>query len=268
MFDNLKTNRSSLQEATRLGIFKNGKYRNILKFDDFYTIDQAIQMGYIIGKRVDMNEIEEYFNKSLQVPPSKPTRGIFVEQTTPSPKLIKESFSFSNDLERQAILDRSSHVADGRQNSFGRIEFVKDIKTGRLLSLDEALTNKIINFERGFFKNTLTGNLVDIASAVDAGFIVLDYRSKNTFKKNSNRSRSLSQSSRKTVMPRSMELNDENIIKVGRQFVITAVLDTANKVYYKACFIFKCRVLGCFFLVIVDFYRKFLTEISVSNICF
>ena len=209
-------------------------------------------MGYIIGKRVDMNEIEEYFNKSLQVPPSKPTRGIFVEQTTPSPKLIKESFSFSNDLERQAILDRSSHVADGRQNSFGRIEFVKDIKTGRLLSLDEALT----------------GNLVDIASAVDAGFIVLDYRSKNTFKKNSNRSRSLSQSSRKTVMPRNMELNDENIIKVGRQFVITAVLDTANKVYYKACFIFKCRVLGCFFLVIVDFYRKFLTEISVSNICF
>lgn len=225
VLDAHKTNRCSLQDSTRFGIFKNGMYRNILKGGEYYTIDQAIQMGFIIGKKVDLNQIEDCFNRSLQVPPSKPTRGIFVDKT-PSPRSMKGSSSLSNHLDRQTTPESPPARPP---NSFGRIEHVKDAKSGRFLSLEDALANKIINFERGFYLNTLTGNSIDIASAVDAGFIVLDYHGQSSVKKN--RSRSLSQGSRKTVMPRNAELNDDNIIKVGRQFVITAVLDTVNKVY-------------------------------------
>lgn len=109
---------------------------------------------------------------------------------------------------------------------------IKDCKSGRYLSLEDATQANIINLNRGLFVNTLTGNTHDIPGAIDAGFIILDYQKTNFVNKfnSMNRSRSLSQSSRKIPMPKGIELNESNIIKVGRQFVITAVLDTANKV--------------------------------------
>lgn len=256
VIDAQKINRCSLQDAIRFGIFKNGMYINILKIDEAFTIDQAIGNGFIIGKKIDMDEIEDYFKKSLTVPPSKPSRGIFVEQSVPCQDiLLKGSASLENNLnnyqekenftrsKERKITDKTENIkliSDLKLNAntpekppenYGRIEFVKDCRTGRFLSLEEAITSKIINFNKGFYVNTQTGNNIDIGSAIKAGFIVLDYQSSNFLNPKTDRSRNLSQTSKKTIMPKNIELNDSNIIKVGRQFIITAVLDTSNRVY-------------------------------------
>ncbi len=243
-----KQNRCSLNEATRLGIFKNGNYTNVGNSNNVYSVEQAIKAGFIVGRKVDLDEIEELFCKLLSLPPPKPTRGVYPE-TVGS---VKTSSSLHDNLTSEVktpSTDTIKFVSDytlskhsmeqmvAKKKELNKISFVKDCKSGRYLSLEEALQAKIINFSRGFFVNTLSGHTLDIPGAIEAGLIVLDYQASNLASKpTANRTRSLSQSSRKTVAVKTAELDDSNIIKVGRQFVITAILDTANKV--KINFIF------------------------------
>jgi len=228
---------------------------NIINGNEVYSVDQAIASGFIVGRKVDLDEIEELFSKRLSIPPSKPSRGVFVEATSDSP--MKTSVSVNASLAGETkskptemikfvsdytLSKHSMEQMVAKKKEGNRIEFVKDCKSGRFLSLEEATQAKIINFSRGFFVNTQSGHTLDIPGAIEAGFIVLDYQASNTASRPvTNRSRSLSQSSRKTVAARAAELDDSNIIKVGRQFVITAILDTANKVNRRRTGKFKVK---------------------------
>ena len=241
----------SLQDATKFGLFKNGLYKCTSSREEWLPIEQAILMGYIVGKQVDLDEIDELFKKMLAVPPSKPTRGIFIEHTSnkPSPDCLTKSStkqsldSAINEKENNySKVDSVRFVSDHSlsksgsncdENYYGRIELVKDFKKGRYLSLEEAIASKIINFSKGFLINTETNNTIDILTAIEHGYIILDYQAAN-FVKNNQRSRSLSQSSRRTTMStsKSNNLNESNLIKVGRQFVITGVFCPTKKVNY------------------------------------
>ena len=240
----------SVQDATKFGLFKNGLYKCASDREEWLPIEQAILMGYIVGKQVDLDEIDELFKKMLAVPPSKPTRGIFIEQTSnkPSPDCLTKSStkqsldSAINDKENNySKLDSVRFVSDYSlsksgsncdETNYGRIELVKDFKKGRYLSLEEAVASKIINFSKGFLINTETNNTIDILTAIEHGYIILDYQAAN-FVKNNQRSRSLSQSSKRTTLStsKSNNLNESNLIKMGRQFIITGVLCPTKKVY-------------------------------------
>lgn len=110
VLDGHKSNRVSLNDATRLGIFRNGLYKNILRSNESLSIDQAIVQGFIVGRKVDLDEIEEIFGKSLSVPPSKPSRGVFME---PSPEeethQMKSFSSAQNNLDDQLVQEKENN---------------------------------------------------------------------------------------------------------------------------------------------------------------
>ena len=240
-----KTTRFSLQDAISRGIF-NGFYRISRQQEECYSIEKAIDMGFIIGKKVDLDKIETIFHECLSVPPSKPSRGIFIEQNNFNQQQQMQQNRSDTDLTStisnpvKFISDYSlTSKARKKENlSCGHIELVKDCESGRYLTVDEALSAKIINFSKGYYINTLTGNTLDILSAIENGFIILDNQTNNLVDRIKSRSRSLSQTSRKTLPVKTNDLNDSNIIKVGRQFVITAVLDMNNKVIVLSTYLF------------------------------
>jgi hypothetical protein len=275
IYDFDKKNFYSLQEATKICIFKNGLFK--INDCDWLPIEQAIAAGYIIGKKVDLEEIDVLFRTVLTVPPLKPSRGIFVESSQSSPESLAKTLSSSTSSEKQVQLKQHKQQEDFSEltcdnikfimdysltkknsgSSFfnsnyeqlncGRVELVKDLKSGRFLKLNEAISSRIINFAEGYFLDTLEKRKIDITSAIDLGYIVLDYHAANFVGKKKQRSRSLSQNPNNfatSMLQNSSSgdgsaigtndlLNENELIKVGRQFVITAVLDTVSRVRIK-----------------------------------
>ena len=248
IYDPQRINCYSLQEAVKLDLFKNGMY--VFSKNLSHHIDDAISMHLILGRQVEIDKIDMLISEQLSVPPVKPMRGIFVET---SRKNSDDSISsrhkrannnnnnnMSNKTDDYYSIGRGStmRTPDSDNGKMGKIELIKDVKSGTYLSLDEALDAKIINFNKGLFINTLTTNTVDISTAIERGFIIMDYQAANFVNRPSfeTRSRSLSQRSKKTIRPTDHfytpidDTNDSEIIKVGRQFIITAVLDPVNRV--------------------------------------
>lgn len=236
IYEPSKLNSYSLQDAIKLGLFKNGLY--VCGKEASYSIDHAISAGFIIGKKIELDKIDACFKENLVCPPLKPQRGIFVEplrkNSHDSIKNNKENFYKSIDRSTASIRTQP----DEPTVKSGKIELVKDIKNGTYLSLKDAVEARIINFNKSLFVNTLTTNTIDIGTAIDRGYIIMDYQAATFVNRPAfeTRSRSLSQRSKKTLKPNDThhkpidDLNDTDIIKVGRQFIITGVLDPINRV--------------------------------------
>lgn len=77
------SHRYSLQEGMRRGLFSNGHYKRAVgsKVEQL-KLDDAIALGYVVGKRVDLDNLEARFKSSVNFPdkPPKPTRGIFLSE--------------------------------------------------------------------------------------------------------------------------------------------------------------------------------------------
>jgi hypothetical protein len=241
IYDPKKLTSFSLQDAIKFGLFKNGFYLYGANKDDLsYSIDEAIQVNLILGKRVELDKIDACFKEFMSLPPIKPQRGIFNSR-----KNSQDSFDSNNkqqqqqqndyySIRRSTINSTLNNNKTEQESKIGKIELVKDVKMGTYLSLNDALEAKIINFSKGLFINTLTMNTIDLSTAIEKGFILMDYQASNFV----NRSRSLS--SKTTTTQKSMTINDRHtfagmdeseFIKVGRQFIITSVLDPVNKVH-------------------------------------
>lgn len=165
-------------------------------------------------------------------------RGIFVEPSRKNSNSSNESTSKRSKYNQSTAATLRKQEPERTETKIGRIELVKDVKSGTYLNLDEALEAEIINFNKGLFINTSTTNTIDIQTAIEKGFIIMDYQASNFVNRPSfeARSRSLSQRSKKTIKSTDKiykqidDLNDSEIIKVGRQFIITGVLDPINRV--------------------------------------
>ncbi len=242
IYDPQRINCYSLQEAVKLDLFKNGMY--VFSKNLSHKIDDAINMHLILGRQIEIDKIDMFISEVLSVPPVKPMRGIFVETSRKNSddsvsSRNKRTHNNTNKTDDYYSIGRGStlRTPDSDNGRMGKIELIKDVKNGTYLSLDEALEAKIINFNKGLFINTLTTNTVDISTAIERGFIIMDYQAANFVNRPSfeTRSRSLSQRSKKTIRPTDHfytpidDTNDTEIIKVGRQFIITAVLDPVNR---------------------------------------
>jgi hypothetical protein len=81
VWDTNKRVKSSLQDAVKKGLLLNGIYKHSNRS---YRIDDAIIAGYIVGRRVELENMERVFEEKLRNPPLKPTRGIFLDQSKSS----------------------------------------------------------------------------------------------------------------------------------------------------------------------------------------
>jgi hypothetical protein len=64
VFDWKKKTKYSLQEAIKKGLLLNGVYKNTNK-NESYKLDEAIEAGFIIGKRIELEKIDAIFQRCL-----------------------------------------------------------------------------------------------------------------------------------------------------------------------------------------------------------
>ena len=170
VFDWKKKNKYSLQEAIKKGLLLNGVYKHAHK-NESYKLDEAIDAGFIVGKRIELDKIDAIFQHWLNFPPpppSKPTRGIFTkespdreEESDSEPKAKKEKHTAR---EAESLVKKQfSKVKGERLKKFnsqdtitrskiepitGKIRSVLDLKNSKYLEIDVAEKLGIINFSR------------------------------------------------------------------------------------------------------------------------
>lgn len=215
VYEPKKTIRFSLQEAIRTRIFVNGVYKNHIR-NESYHIDEAIAKGYIIGKQVDIENIESIFRSSLDMTsnesaaevraPSKPTRGVFVEHHqngNASEDILNQSRrsgrSKSSEKRKKTPLPLSDDVLKSSIETFsGKVLLVQDLSNGKFLKPDEAEKIGLINFLNGTYENSLTGERIKISEAISNGFIVIEkFANENTPLRNRSRSANSSSGGRR-----------------------------------------------------------------------
>lgn len=257
VLDPRKKTKFSFQEASRRGLLVNGIYKHPYK-DSSFSLDDAISSGFVIGKKVDLAKIEETFKTWLTLPPTKPTRGVFVSEKTEN-KHIKsastnnfqaQNSKYDNDDATDLTTSTSSKTKHPRKRTFtseesivrsniqpisGKISLIKDVANDKYLKLNDAERYGLINFMKGIFKNSLTKETIQINEAIDKGYILLS--EKNTSASHQDFSEKSLNDTRKSSLSIKQidsfdDLDNENRIEVDQQFEILSITDVATKKSY------------------------------------
>lgn len=199
----------TLRQANKNNIFKNGIFRNTGN-GSIYTLDEALKNNHVIGTKIDFELIEKEFKIFLNVPPRKPSRGVYLEQNECSS--LKESIRSTNspklDLNISEITQEND-VSRARTSTFasnGKISMVKDTKTSRQLSLQQAEKQGILNLAFGWFLNTKTNEKIQLTDAIEKGFILFETQNSP------------------------LKKLDPNAKQKANEFIITNILDPLNKI--------------------------------------
>lgn len=255
MYDPKKNIKFSLQEAIRTRIFVNGIYKNYIRYES-YQIEEAIEKGFIIGKQVDIENIQTMFRSSLALEnddstttttlngrsraPTKPTRGIFVgDQSATNGDANGDEFETeasrrnrSKSAEKRKRINQEEAIIKSQIDTYsGKILLVQDLMTSKYLKPDEAEKIGLINFLNGTYENSLTNERMKINEAIECGYILIE-----KFKNENQRQRSLSSNRRKPLKPtgeNTFESYDDMLnstrVEMNQQFEIISVLDPVRK---------------------------------------
>ncbi|CAF0712708.1 unnamed protein product [Brachionus calyciflorus] len=218
IYEPRKQTKYSLQDASKTGVFSNGVYKNFIEGKS-YSIDEALKKGFILGRQINFDVIELSFRKSLgqdssPIPPSKPSRGVFIEEEKIEKTDSKPRARSLNVEKRQ----KRSNI----QPFSGRIVSIQDVISGKYLKVDDAEKFGLINFIDDSFKNSLTNETMKINEAMERGFILVE----SNYKKLELKKRSQSLRSADSV---SEDYLETSRVEMGQQFDIISVLDPINR---------------------------------------
>jgi hypothetical protein len=201
IYDPRRKQRYSLQEANKKGYFVNGYYKNPTNRTEAHKIDEAIDMGLIVGKRVELDKIDTSFKKLLSNPPTKPSRGVYANnlsnrmmtKSIDDLKLTNSMNTMSNsnaDLLSTASKDElrstrrrsvgsqiSKMTIVSKENakpSTGKVKLIKDVANDRFIKANEAERAGLIDFLKDSFTNSATNEVLKIGKAIESGYIIMD----------------------------------------------------------------------------------------------
>lgn len=237
ILDPIKQTRYSLQKATNKGLFINGIYKDNSR-NIFYHIDEAISQGLVIGKRVDLDQIDISLSRSLGLgpvsSPRKPENNIYNKRINNKAVSSKNLYDTNRTASKKKMFNSEESILRSSIEPFnGKITTVKDVSTNRFVKPDEAEKLGIINFFDGIFKNSLTNEILRINEAVNLGFIQVQKQdSKLEYAKSANFIDETKRPMRRSSF--STDFDDDDIsnwnkMQIGPQFSILSVLDPVKQ---------------------------------------
>jgi hypothetical protein len=138
----------SINDAVRSGLFSNGVYTNPFNGEKF-ELDKALETGvYIIGKKINWATVERDFLSFLS--------------------------QFKTKVQSKNTVLNPISQSTKQTTSISRLKFAKDTRTGRVLSVQEAVKIGILNLSQGWFKNSQKTEMLDISDAIDRGYLILE----------------------------------------------------------------------------------------------